>query len=249
MKVRCYLTLNLPHLTFIDPHTCVQSLLCWFAGPLSCCPGCSTDGFICQRLPPAELVLLPRDKDLVASLLGAEVEAQALQSQVSLLAAGPCLAFPVSTGLQLDQSHPVVAHPVGRQAPPGVQADDGARVGVPSPPLLLGMLLAAGQADAAGLLGGTDALFQPGVPYEEPLSLCYCSTIRARLSTVDVEANTSLCKYSGGGKMEPTSPFLDGHAWINCSHCFLISWNDISLKKRSMQIAMGNTRRKQQLCN
>lgn len=120
----------------------------------------------------------------MASLLGAKVEAQALQSQVSLLAAGPCLAFPVSAGLQLDQS--VLAHPVGRQAPLRVQADDGAGVGVPAPPLLLGVLLAAGQANAVGLVGGTDALFQAGVPYEEALSLCYCGTIRARFSTVHV---------------------------------------------------------------
>lgn len=120
----------------------------------------------------------------MASLLGAEVEAKALQSQVSLLAAGPCLVLPVSTGLHLDQS--VLTHPVGRQAPLRVQADDGAPVGVPAPLLLLGALLAAGQADAVGLVRGTDALFQPGVPYEEALSLCYCGTIRAWFSTVRI---------------------------------------------------------------
>jgi len=121
----------------------------------------------------------------VASFLGAQVEAQALQSQVSLLAAGPHLAFPVPAGFQLDQS--ILPHLVGRQALLRLKADNGPGGGVPAPLLLLGLCLALGEADAVGLVvGEVHALFQPGVPDEEALSLCYCSTIRARFSTVHV---------------------------------------------------------------
>ena len=121
----------------------------------------------------------------MASFLGAEVEAQAPKSQASLLAAGPCLAFPVATALQLDQS--IVLRLVGRQAVLRLKAHDGPGGGVPAPLLLLGVRLAVGQADAVGLVGrDANALLQPGVPYEEALSLCYCGTIRARFSTVHV---------------------------------------------------------------
>lgn len=121
----------------------------------------------------------------MASFLGAEVEAQALQSHVSLLAAGPRLAFPVPAGLHLD--HSMLLGLLGRQALLRLKADDGPGGRVPAPLLLLGVRLAVGQADAMGLVvGDTNALFQPGVPYEEALSLCYCGTIRAWFSTVHV---------------------------------------------------------------
>lgn len=122
----------------------------------------------------------------MSSFLGAEVEAQALQSQVPLLAAGPGLVFPVPAGFQRGQG--VIPCPVGRQTLLCLEAGDGPGGGVPAPLLLQGARLAVGQADAIGLVvGDVDALFQPGVPYEEALSLGYCGTIRARFSTVHLQ--------------------------------------------------------------